>query len=112
MIYEISDKEYFVNFIDFNNIEDLGCNREGLTIECCSAFAFLTTTHAKPNRKTFINILLIDPYYAEPKIGLFRSIKSFESGEQDVILRNIVSYSGTEVKMLQQENGEIKQLIL
>ena len=42
MIYNLQENESFIDFIQFNKLEDLGFNDKGLKIEACSRFAFLT----------------------------------------------------------------------
>ena len=42
MIYNLSENESFIDFIEFNKLKDLGFNSKGLKIEACTVFSFLT----------------------------------------------------------------------
>jgi len=59
-------EEKFVCFVSFNQFEDIGFYPVGLRVECCSHFAYLTTSKntvdIKYNR---LNLLLIDPFYED-----------------------------------------------
>jgi len=57
----------FVNFIEFNKLEDIGFFPGNLRLEPCSRFAFITLDQKDKWYPVFnINFLLIDPYYEDP----------------------------------------------
>ena len=66
LIYKLPKDENFINFVKFNNLEDLGFKPAGLRIEACSRFAYLTTN--QKSLRTYLNLLLIDPFYDNTQI--------------------------------------------
>ena len=105
MIYNIGENENFVDFIEFNNLTDLGFNVKGLRIEACSRFAFLTLN--KKSQRMFVNVLFVDPYYTDTEICVFKSKKCFifESSEtKDVIVKSIMyEKAGIDLILLLQQ---------
>ena len=69
MVYQIPKGYVFMDFIEFNGLDDLGFDSQDLKIEACSRFAFLTL-HERTQRM-LVNIMLIDPYYDTIQIALF-----------------------------------------
>ena len=91
MIYNLPESESFVDFIEYNRLKDLGFNEKGLKIEACTVFAFLTND--KIFQRLFINILLVDPYYDQTQICLYKSKKCFifKSPEtRDIVLKSVM----------------------
>ena len=100
---ELPEDENFINFIEFNDLEDLGIEASDLKIETCSRFAFLTEDL---HEKMRINVLLVDPYHEESEICLFRSNMVFDiegRNTRDIMMKNIVINTGKQVKMVLQQ---------
>jgi hypothetical protein len=67
-IINLMPDEKFVCFVHFNQFEDIGFYPQGLRIECCSHFAYLTAGRgdmAGNITKNRINLILIDPFYED-----------------------------------------------
>jgi hypothetical protein len=82
-ILNLNQDERFVCFLQFNQFEDIGFYPKGIRIECCSHFAYLTTgrgQYAGDISRNRINLLVVDPFYEEIQVGLFRS-STFYDGE-------------------------------
>ena len=78
LIHKISENELFVNFIEFNKLEDLGFNPKGFKIDGGSIFAFLTVLSNEECQELHINIICIDPFNDVTKLAVFKSKKYFE----------------------------------
>ena len=65
-MYEIPKDETFINFVNFEKLEDLGFKTGYLRIEACSRFAYLTRN--EHTQYTYLNLMLIDPYYDATQI--------------------------------------------
>ena len=63
-----------------------------LRIEMCSNFVFLT--YNSRLKRTFVNVMLIDPYYYDVQFALFKSTKFFDDKDykkqNDVMVKNIM----------------------
>ena len=68
----------FVCFLDYTSDEDLGFKPNGLRIEGCSKFAYLTVDISKKYPVCFVNILLVDPYNDVPQICTIKSSKTID----------------------------------
>lgn len=67
-IINLMPDEKFVCFVHFNQFEDIGFYPQGMRIECCSHFAYLTAGRgdmAGNIKKNRINLILIDPFYED-----------------------------------------------
>ena len=102
-ILELNKGEHFVNFIDFNDYQDIGFTTCGLQIEACSRFAYLTFNTEK--KHFVINVLLIDPYYGKLQISIFRS-----TGHIDAM--NLSQYKDTIIKTTMYKSGTGNELKL
>jgi len=60
VMFELPVNEEFVDFVEFNNLQDLGLNVWNMRIETCSRFAYITLN--RKEMKQYLNIMLIDPY--------------------------------------------------
>ena len=63
LVYDLEKNHQFINFVDFNNFEDVGFYPGPLRIECCSNFVFLTLDTKK--KRVVVNFMLVDPYYED-----------------------------------------------
>lgn len=68
-IYELPKDESFMDFVEYRHFEDVGFYPMNLRIEMCSNFVFLT--YNQKLKKTFVNVMLVDPYYYEVQFALF-----------------------------------------
>ena len=59
-LYKLEKGHKFLCFSEFNNYKDAGFFSEGLLIEACVKFSFITEC----NDYIYLNILLIDPYHS------------------------------------------------
>jgi hypothetical protein len=75
-IYELPKDETFIDFVEYKSFEDVGFYPMNMRIEMCSNFVFLT--YNKNLKKTFVNVMLVDPYYYDVQFALFQSTKSFD----------------------------------
>lgn len=66
-ILNIPDNEKFVCWISYNSFTDLGFYPNGLRVECCSNFVYLTTSRESNDdvRDNRLNLLMIDPFQDE-----------------------------------------------
>jgi hypothetical protein len=119
LVYELPNEEFFVSFVEYRKFEDIGFYPGDLRIEMCSNFTFLT--HNRDTNQMVVNFMLIDPYYYDVQIGIFKSTSSFEDPiknkkHQDVMIKNVMyctkkSKRDTdfEVKLLTQFTSFISQ---
>jgi hypothetical protein len=80
-ILDLDPEERFVSFVSFKDFEDIGFFPDNLQIECCSHFLFLTTSRfyrGKQVIENVLNLLLVDPYYKEIQIALFKSTSVYD----------------------------------
>jgi len=65
-VIKLPDKQTFVNFVEFNKLDDIGFYPGKLRMEACSRFAFITLDHTNVNNPVYnIYFLLVDPYYGD-----------------------------------------------
>lgn len=86
--------------------EDLGFSSEGLRIEGCSKFAYLTINTQKKDPIANINVLLVDPYNDTPQICTFKSTKNIDLGEEQVEQDNDVVVKAIMYNTKQSENQD------
>lgn len=91
--------EKFVCFIEFNKYEEIGFNPEGLRIECCSHFAFLTRKDDGVGGDKFsgnkMNLLQIDAFQPHLTACLFKSHTNYDNeifNMSDFIIKCVVQY--------------------
>ena len=96
-VIDIPEDEKFISFAQFNEYEDLCLYPKGLRIECCSKVCFITASRKGSDiQHNRINILFVDPFFAEIECALFRSSTHFDHEmlrEHDCIIRNIITSS-------------------
>jgi len=83
-IVELDKDESFLSFLYFKSFEDIGFYPGHLRIECCSSFLYLTLK----DNIVRMNLLLLDPFYEELQIALFKSshvIDYADFNEDDII---------------------------
>ena len=65
-IIKIPDGQTFVNFVDFDKLDDIGFYPNKLRLEACSRFAFITLDQKTIHNPMYnIYFLLVDPYYED-----------------------------------------------
>jgi len=92
LVYELPSNQSFVNFIEFNNLDDIGFYPGNLRIQCCSVFAFLTQSTTSQNMN--VNLLIVDPYYSDIQIAIFKSTKLISlpthKKYQDIVIKSVM----------------------
>ena len=86
-ILELEEEEAFICFLDFNKYEDFGFFPDAMRIYGCSQILYAS----KLGDKVHINLVLYDPFYAQPEIAILRSSKFIPfkkfNCEQDLVYR-------------------------
>ena len=104
MIYKIPKTDKFLSFVNYHNFDDLGFKTDGLYLDGCSKFAYLTLNEL--TQKIFVNIMMIDPYFVEPQILHWKSSAFFyeKRGSEfyDMQIKTVLYNTKTEVKMVKQ----------
>ena len=105
MVYHLPKKECFVDFIEFTHLDDIGFDPKGVRTETCSRFAFLTY-NKKTRWKQQVNLILIDPFYDDIQISLYKTDKYYFCGkdggkENDIVHKSVMYSTGREIKMVQ-----------
>ena len=77
---KLDKNEKFLSFLTFKQYSDIGFYPRDIRVECSSHFAFLTTGRDSSNLKfNRINLVIIDPFYEDLQIALFKSNTVFDS---------------------------------
>ena len=116
LVYQIPNKQKFIDFISFNNYTDLGFrDTDKLAFEGCSRFAILTEDNFG---RMYITIMLIDPYYSEPEIAFLSSAMFFQQYNhpqfQDIVIKSIIYTSNEndrEIRLVQQFSSFLQEYI-
>jgi len=77
-----------VSFVEWNHFEDFGFYGDNLRIEASSFIVYLTKKTGKKGGDVHLNFMIVDPFYQNIQIAIFKSTKIFAKDPKNLKLED------------------------